>query len=97
MASLALSSYEFLEVWPDKASQRLPISWLSLSCDSLLFIWCSVNGPLPKRPICTYSWWQKQIQYPTQTASQSRHGFLPNDEVKSKDITLQFGVFCLGL
>jgi hypothetical protein len=26
MASLALSSYEFLEVWPDKASQRLPIS-----------------------------------------------------------------------
>ena len=41
MSPLAHSSYENLKVWSDKASQLLPLSWLGLSFDGLLFIWCS--------------------------------------------------------
>ena len=55
MAPLAHSNYENLKVWSDKASQLLPLSWLALSFDGLLFLWCSVNGPLPKRPTCMSS------------------------------------------
>jgi len=95
VAPLAHSSYEKLKVRSDKASQLLPLSWLALSFDGLLFVWCSVNSPLPKMPTCMYSRWQKQAQYPRLTASESRPVCFPEMKwrVKTSHCSVRFSAW----